>query len=68
MATQDGQRDDGAPVVADATRDSAETVQESCPAEGGGDRARHEMLSKPGGSYEARLFSCVECGHESRES
>ena len=50
MTTQDGQQDDGAPAVADATQDSAETMQE------------------PGGSYEVRLFTCVECGHKWRES
>ena len=32
------------------------------------DRAYYEMLPKPGGSYEVRLFTCVECGHKWRES
>ena len=64
MATQNGQRDEGAPAVADATQDSTETMQESCPAEGcDSDRAYYEMMPKPGGSYEVRLFTCVECGH-----
>ena len=46
-----------------------ETTQEPCPADGcDGDRARHEMLSKPGGSYEVRLFTCVECGRKWRDS
>ncbi|WP_096393337.1 RPA12/RPB9/RPC11 RNA polymerase family protein [Halorubrum trapanicum] len=69
MATRDAQRDDGAPAVADATDGSAETTREPCPADGcDGDRARYEMLPKPGGSYEVRLFTCVECGHKWRES
>jgi len=69
MATRDGQRDDGAPAVADATRDATETVEESCPTEDcDDDRAYYEMLPKPGGSYEVRLFTCVECGHRWRES
>ena len=69
MATRDAQRDDGAPAVADATRDAAETTEASCPADGcDGDRAEYEMLPKPGGSYEVRLFTCVECGHKWRES
>ncbi len=69
MATRDGQRDDGTPDVADATRGAAETTQEPCPAAGcDGDRADSEMLPKPGGSYEVRLFTCVECGHTWRES
>lgn len=68
MATRDGQRDDGAPAVTDATQDATET-EESCPAEDcDGDRAYYEMLPKPGGSYEMRLFTCVECGHRWRES
>ena len=69
MATQDGQQDDGAPAVADATQDTTETVEESCPAENcDSDRASSEMMPKPGGSYEVRLFTCVECGHKWRES
>ena len=69
MATRDDQRDDGAPAVADATRDSGETTQEPCPTEGcDSDRASSEMMPKPGGSYEVRLFTCVECGHKWRES
>ena len=49
MATREGQRDDGAPAVADATRGSTETMQESCPAEEcDSDRAYYEMLPKPG--------------------
>ena len=69
MATQDGQQHDGAPDVADATHDAAETVDESCPAEGcDSERATAKMMPKPGGSYEVRLFTCVECGHKWRAS
>jgi len=69
MTTQDGQRDDGAPAVADATRAATETIQKPCPAEDcNSDRADYEMMPKPGGSYEVRLFTCVECGHTWRES
>ena len=32
MTTQDGQRDDGAPAVADATEDSTEKMHEPFPA------------------------------------
>ncbi|PSQ39252.1 DNA-directed RNA polymerase subunit M [Halobacteriales archaeon SW_5_70_135] len=64
MATRNGQRDDGAPAVADATQDATETVEESRPAEDcDGDRVCYETLSKPGSSHEVRLFTCVECGH-----
>nr|WP_245707865.1 DNA-directed RNA polymerase subunit M [Haloarchaeobius iranensis] len=69
MTTQDGQRDDGAPDVADATEGSPETMEETCPAgDCDSDRAYSEMLPKPGGSYEVRLFTCVECGKKWRES
>ena len=69
METREGQQDDGAPAVADATQDATETVQEHCPAaDCDSDRASYEMLPKPGGSYEVRLFTCVECGHKWRES
>ncbi len=69
MATHDGQRDDGPPDVADATEGSTETVQEPCPARDcDSDRASSEMMPKPGGSYEVRLFTCVECGRKWRES
>jgi DNA-directed RNA polymerase subunit M len=69
MATRESQRDDGAPTVADATQGTTETVQEPCPAaDCDGDRADYEMLPKPGGAYEVRLFTCVECGHTWRES
>ncbi len=69
MTTQDGQRDDGAPAVADATEDAGETMAEPCPAaDCDGERAYYEMLPKPGGSYQVRLFTCVECGHKWRES
>jgi DNA-directed RNA polymerase subunit M len=68
MATQDVQRDEGAPDVADATQDPTETIAEPCLAEDcDSDRAYSEMLPKPGGSYEVRLFTCVECGHKWRE-
>jgi DNA-directed RNA polymerase subunit M len=33
MATREGQRDDGAPTVADTTQSSTETMQEPCPSE-----------------------------------
>ena len=69
MTTQDGQVDDEAPAVADATQDATETVRESCPAEDcDSERATSEMMPKPGGSYEVRLFTCVECGHKWRAS
>jgi DNA-directed RNA polymerase subunit M len=69
MMTQDGQRDNGAPAVADTTQGSAEMMNEPCPAEDcDSNRANHEMMPKPGGSYEVRLFTCVECGHRWRES
>ncbi|MFB6121677.1 MAG: RPA12/RPB9/RPC11 RNA polymerase family protein [Halobacteriaceae archaeon] len=69
MATQDGQQDDGTPDVADATQEASDTKQESCPAEDcDSNQAYSEMLPKPGGSYEVRLFTCVECGNKWRES
>ncbi|RLM89922.1 RPA12/RPB9/RPC11 RNA polymerase family protein [Haloarcula sp. Atlit-7R] len=69
MATQDAQRDDGAPAVADATQDATDTMQEPCPADDcDSDQAYYEMLPKPGGSYEVRLFTCVDCGQKWRES
>jgi len=69
MATQDRQRGDDAPAVADATQDSTETTREPCPADDcDSGRAHYAMLPKPGGSYEVRLFTCVECGHEWRDS
>jgi DNA-directed RNA polymerase subunit M len=44
-------------------------MRESCPAEGcDSEEAYYEMRPKPGGSYEVRLFTCVECGHTWRES
>jgi len=65
MATQEGQRGDGAPAVADGTEGSTETMREPCPADDcDGDRARYEMMPKPGGSYGVRLFTSVECGHK----
>jgi DNA-directed RNA polymerase subunit M len=69
MTTRAGQRNDGEPDVADATRGTTETIQEPCPAEDcDSDRADYEMLPKPGGSYEVRLFTCLECGYKWRES
>ena len=69
MTTQDGQRDDGAPDVADTTQDSSETMREPCPAEDcDSEEADYEMIPKPGGSYEVRLFTCVECGNKWRDS
>src|SRR6056297_1774218 len=47
MTTQDGQRDNGAPDVADATQDSTETMHEPCPAEDcDSDRAYYEVMPK----------------------
>jgi DNA-directed RNA polymerase subunit M len=58
----------GHPVV-DGTQDAAETIKADCPADGcDGDRASYEMRPKPGGSYELRVFTCVECGHTWRET
>jgi DNA-directed RNA polymerase subunit M len=69
VATEDGQQDDGAPDVADASRDAAETMAEPCPTEDcDGERANDEMLPKPGGSCEVLPFTCVECGHRWRET
>jgi DNA-directed RNA polymerase subunit M len=57
-------RDNGAPAVADVTQDATETMQEPCPAEDcDSNRVYYEMIPKPGGSYEVRLLTCVECGH-----
>lgn len=68
MTTQNAQRDDGKPAVVDATRDSDEIVEEPCPADDcDSDQAEYEMMPKPGGSYEVRLFTCVECGHKWRD-
>ncbi|MFB6283456.1 MAG: RPA12/RPB9/RPC11 RNA polymerase family protein [Halobacteria archaeon] len=68
IETQDGRRGDGAPDVADTTQDSNETVQEPCPADScNSDQAYYEMMPKPGGSYEVRLFTCLECGHKWRD-
>ena len=64
MATRDGQQDDGAPDVADATETTESRPVESCD----GGRAYHEMMPKPGGSYESRPFTCVDCGHGWRET
>ena len=50
-------------------RYAEDTTREPCPADDcDSDRAHYEMLPKPGGSYEVRLFTCVECGHKWRES
>jgi len=69
MATREGQTDDGAPSVADTTEEASETVAEPCPApDCDGERATSEMMPKPGGAYEVRLFTCVECGHRWRAS
>ena len=67
MATRDGQQDDEAPDVADATDDATETMEKPCPTDDcDSDRAYYEMMPKPGGSDEVRLFTCVECGHKWR--
>lgn len=64
----DASRDDGAPAVTDATPSATETVEEPCPAEDcESEEATYEMRPKPGGSYEFRLFTCVECGHRWRD-
>lgn len=69
MTIQDGQQDNGAPDVADATQGSSETMQKSCPADDcDSDQVHYEMMPKPGGSYEVRLFTCIECGQKWRES
>lgn len=69
MTIIEGQRDDRAPAVADATQGSSEPVQEPCPVDDcDSNLASYEMMPKPGGSYEVRLFTCVECGHKWRES
>jgi DNA-directed RNA polymerase subunit M len=69
MATQSVQQDDGPPAVVDATQGASETVREPCPADDcGSDRAHYEMIPEPGGSYEVRLFTCVDCGHKWRGS
>ena len=69
MTTEDEQQDDGAPPVVDGTTNANETMQESCPAEDcDSDRAYYETRPKPGGSYEVRVFTCVECGHTWRGS
>jgi DNA-directed RNA polymerase subunit M len=67
--TTEEQRDDGGPDVAGPNEAIGEAVQQDCPADGcDSDRANYRMLSKPGGSYEVRLFTCVDCGHKWRES
>ena len=69
MTTQDGQRDDGAPAVADATQGSTETIQEPCPADDcDSDRAYYELMPKPGGSYEARCQRWRHSGDHSHAS
>jgi DNA-directed RNA polymerase subunit M len=69
MVTRGGQRAEGACDVASAAKDATETMQEPCPADDcDSDRAYYEMMPKPGGSYEVRLFTCIECGHKWRES
>ncbi len=55
--------------MGDATQEATETMQEPCPAaDCDSNRAYYEMMPKPGGSCEVRLFTCVECGHRWRES
>ena len=67
MTTTEGQSDDDPVPVVEADDETTETVQADCPAEGcESGRARYEMIPKPGGSYEVRLFTCVECGHKWR--
>jgi DNA-directed RNA polymerase subunit M len=67
MTTEGEKREDSSPDVADATQGSTETVQKLCPADDcDSNRASYEMMPKPGGSYEVRLFTCVKCGHKWR--
>lgn len=69
MTTQNHQQEYEEPPVVDATQEDTETIQASCPAEDcDNDRAYYEMRPKPGGSYEVRVFTCVECGQKWRES
>lgn len=63
------QQNDGASAVGDTTQDVTETVEEFCSAEGcDSDRVSSERLPKTDGSYEVRLFTCVDCGHKWRDS
>ncbi|MFB6117082.1 RPA12/RPB9/RPC11 RNA polymerase family protein [Halosegnis sp.] len=67
VTTTETQQDDGPAPVVDADDAATETVQTVCPtAECESERAHYEMMPKPGGSYEVRLFTCVECGHKWR--
>ncbi|WP_255197031.1 RPA12/RPB9/RPC11 RNA polymerase family protein [Halorarius litoreus] len=69
MSLREDQQDDGTPSVAEADHESTETVRQACPEPGcDSDRANYKMMPKPGGSYEVRLFTCVECGRKWRES
>lgn len=69
MTIQNGQQDNSAPAVADATQDATETMEKPCPADGcDSDRANYEMIPKPVRSYRVRLFNCVKCGQKWRES
>ncbi len=69
MTTRDEQQNDGEPPVVDGTKDATDTMQKPCPADGcDSDRASYETRPKPGGSYEVRVFTCVECDHTWRES
>jgi DNA-directed RNA polymerase subunit M len=69
MATREAQQDDGPPEFADATTDASETMQAPCPAaDCDSNQASSETMPKPGGSYEVRLFTCVECGATWRAS
>lgn len=69
MTTQDEQEEGGEPPVVDGTKDATETVRESCRAEDcDSNEASYEIRPKPGGSYEVRVFTCVECGHTWREA
>lgn len=67
MTLRDRQQGDDPTPVVEGDDGSGGTVEEDCPAAGcDSERARYEMMPKPGGSYEVRLFTCVECGRKWR--
>ncbi|PSP58257.1 DNA-directed RNA polymerase subunit M [Halobacteriales archaeon QH_7_66_36] len=67
MTLRDRQQGDDPTPVVEEDDDSDKTVEEDCPAAGcDSERARYEMMPEPRGSYEVRLFTCVECGRKWR--
>jgi DNA-directed RNA polymerase subunit M len=67
MTLRDRQQGDDPTPVVEGDDGFGGTVEEDCPAAGcDSERARYEMMPKPGGSYEVRLFTCVECGRKWR--